>query len=260
LGRILKVARLLNDSLKQFVVGLIPGFVLALICVGIQYLPMVVSGVWVAYHPPQPASSHGLDFLNDAGGYGWRSDARALAGHTIAQSILFFFHALVALVLTSWLLRKRAGFDAMPVLRRAMRGAAVITCAAAVVYAAGFFIDDVLPATRYIRFDFTAAAVVVVWFAGSALLLPARLMGHEPYIESGLLKNTIVAAIALLPWLYMSELLGKPLRRCDDCGNLFEGGIFFWISLGAYLLGLTVSSAAVSAAACMPAMTVQAEA
>jgi hypothetical protein len=139
----------------------------------------------------------------------------------------------------------------MQVLRRALRGAGLLTCGAAIVFAAAFFVDDVLPATRYVRFNFSAAAIVGVWLAATALLLPARLMGHEPDASSGFVRTTVIATLALVPWFYASEVLGAPLRHCHECGGFFEGAFVFWPLLGAYFLGLTVSSAAVSAAACM---------
>ena len=183
----------------------------------------------------------------------WRYQVAALIGHTAGKSILFFFHALVALLLTERLLRRRTGFDRTNVLRRAIRGTGLLTCGAAVVFAAAFVVDDVLPATRFLRFDFTAAATLAVWFGGTALLLPARVMGHEPATSSGLLRTTFIVALVLVPWFLVSELAGRPMRHCHECFGLFEGGIVSIPLLGAYLLGLTVSSAAVSAAACMPA-------
>jgi CubicO group peptidase (beta-lactamase class C family) len=248
----LKPLRLLFESLRQFAIGLGPAIVMAFVCLAIQHvLPNVVASGWTMFIPPEPPID--LDnLLNDIERYDWRDDARQLLSHTAFVSTIFFFHVLVALILTAWLLRRQAGFDRLGVLGRAVQGACVLTLAAAVVFAAAYLADDLLRATRYLPFDFGAAAMIAVWFGGTALLLPARVMGHEPVAASGFLRNTLVATIALVPWFYASEVIGAPLRHCHECGGFFEGGCFFYPLLGAYLLGLTVSSAAVSAAACMP--------
>ncbi|HEX6095339.1 MAG TPA: hypothetical protein VF432_03360 [Thermoanaerobaculia bacterium] len=253
----MKPFRLLDDSIKQFGLGLGPGIVMAFACLAIQVfllfvLPTLAGSVWHAFFPPEPPPDP-MGFLNRLGeARGWRDQARDLFGYTLAVSMLFFFHALVALVLTAWLLRKRVGLDRHTVLRRALHGAATLTCAAAVVFATAFALDDLLPATRFLDFPFGAAGMLALWFGATALLLPARLMGHEPVTTAGRLRTTLVAAIALLPWFFVSEMVGGPLRNCHECAGLFEGAIVFYPRLGAYLLFLTVSSAAVSAAACMP--------
>lgn len=249
----LKPFRLFDDSVKNFAVGLGPALLMAFVCLAIQLaVPMLLALAWNAIVPPTPPA----DFVQFMNGLfeptDWRDGAVELLGYTVGKSILFFFHALVALILTAWLLRRSAGFNRMNLLRRALRGAGLFTCGAALVFAAGFLIDDLLPATRYIRFDFTAAATLAVWFGGTALLLPARLMGYEPATASGLLRTTLIVALVLVPWFFLSEIVGRPIRHCRECWGLFEGGLFSIPILGAYLLGLTVSSAAVSAAACMP--------
>jgi hypothetical protein len=252
-----KPFRLLDDSIKQFALGLGPGMAMAFACLAIQVfllyvLPAMAGSVWHAFFPPEPRPDP-FDFLHRLGeARDWRDRAGDLFGHTLAVSTFFFFHALVALMLTAWLLRKRAGFDRDTVLRRALRGAGLLTCAAAVLFAAAFALGDLLPATRFQHFPFVTAAMLSLWFGVTALLLPARLMGHEPATASGRLRTTLVAAIVLLPWFFVSEVVGAPLRNCHECAGLFEGGVVFYPRLGAYLLLLTVSSAAVSAAACMP--------
>jgi hypothetical protein len=248
----LKPFRLLDDSVRNFAAGFGPGLLLAFVCLAIQWwaVPIIMAPVAAILPPdPEPPQQDFDAFLKGLfeKEYDWRDDARALAGSTVGASTLFFFHALVALILTSWLLRRSAGFDRVRVLRRALRGAAVLTGGAAIVFAAAFLVDDFLPATRYLRYDFGADAMVVLWFGGTALLLPARLMGHQP--APGWRRTTSVVALVLLPWFFLSELFGRPLRHCYDCGGFFEGGLFLYPLLGAYLLGLTVSSAAVSAAA-----------
>jgi hypothetical protein len=206
---------------------------------------------WGAVAPEKPVRPLGY-----TGPWDWREDAWDSLYSALDASVLFFFHALVALIVTAWLLRARAGFDLLRVLRRAVRGAGLLTCAAAVVFAAAYLVDDALPATRYVRFNFSAAAMVALWFGASALLLPARLMGHQPAAAAGFVRTTVLAALALLPWFHISEGLGAPLRHCyDNCGGMFFAGLDYLAFLGAYLLGLTVISAAVSAAACLPAET-----
>jgi len=244
----LNPVRLFVRSLGQFARGLAPGLVLAFACLAIQIaLVTVVVAGREAVAPSTTAMRY-----EPTGPYDSRDDVRRVVVPMLYVSIPFFFHALVALLVTAWLLRRRAGFDRMQALRRAARGAALLTGVSAVIFAAAFFVDDVLPATRFIRFNFSAAAIMGVWFAATALLLPARLMGHRPAFATGVVRPTIVAAIAVLPWFHLSEIMGMPLRHCHECGGFFEGVIFFLPLLGAYLLGLTVSSAAVSAAACMP--------
>ncbi|HEY0158469.1 MAG TPA: hypothetical protein VGF28_14395 [Thermoanaerobaculia bacterium] len=235
-----KPFRLLGESMQQFAIGLGPAIVMAFACVAFQLTVLRTIGfVSQVLSPPKPQGDP-LAFLNDPPRHDWQTQAADLFQSTTAVSIFFFFHALVALVLTAWLLRKHAAFDGRQVLRRALRGAAMLTGAAALVSAAASLLGDVFP---------TTLALLAFWFACTALLLPARLMGHAP--PPGLLKSTLTAAIALVPWLLVSELAGARLRNCRECGGLFEGGIVFYPLLGAYLLGLTVSSAAVSAAACM---------
>lgn len=242
--------RLFGESLRQFAIGFLPAMVLAFACVAIQYsVPILLGSVWHTFVAPKPQPNiH--DFLNSLGQVDARDRLHDLIGRTSMVSILFFFHALVALLVTAYLLRRRSGFDRVAVLRRAARGAGILTCAAAVVLGAAFVLDDILPATRFASFNFGAAAMLTLWFAATALLLPARLMGHVPAVASGFLRTTLIVTLTLVPWFYASELLGAPLRHCRECGGLFEGGCFFYPLLGAYLLGLTVSSAAVSAAAC----------
>jgi len=255
----LKPFRLLNDSLKNFAIGLGPAILMAFVCLALQIVVMNgITYAWLTISPPKAERS--LDemlneTLNSVGKVDWREQARDVAASTIYMSVFFFFHALVALTLTSWLLRRLAGFERVRVLGRALRGAALLSVGMAVVYAAAYVVDDVLPATRYVRFNFTAAAMIGIWFGSTALLLPARLMGHKPATASGLLRTTLVVALVLVPWFFLSEIVGRPIRHCRECWGFFEGGIFTIPLLGAYLLGLTVSSAAVSAAACTPAET-----
>lgn len=256
----LKPVRLLFESLQQFALGIGPGIVMAFVCLAIQVADSIPYS-WLVSSPPAPAPAPAPDFdeewlnniINNAGRVDWREAVDEVASHTTFMAGSFFFHALVALMLTSWLLRRRAGFDRERVLRRALLGAGLLTVGMAVVYAAAYAVDNVLPATRYVRFNFDVAAMIGIWFGCTALLLPARLMGHEPAIASGWLKPTLIAAIALLPWFFVSEIVGRPLRHCRECGGFFEGGLVFWPLLGGYLLSLTVASAAVSAAACLPA-------
>lgn len=248
-----KVFRLLNESLKQFALGLGPAILMAFVCLAVQIgLPLVAGRILHAISPPEPPRGP-LDFLEHPELQERSSQWRDLLGYTFMLSTLFFFHALVALVLTAWLLRRRTAFERGRVLRRALRGAALLTCAAAVVFAAAFTLTDILPVTRNVRFDFRALGMLGLWFAATALLLPARLMGYAPSAAPGFLQSTLVTTIVLVPWFYVSEIIGAPLRHCHECGGFFEGGLFFYPLLGAYLLSLTVSSAAISAAACMPA-------
>ena len=247
-----KPLRLLAESLRQFAIGLGPALAMAFVGLAIHVVLMQLLFIGgQALFTPDPELTLDQILANLEEERDWRDDARDVSARTLGMSFFFFPHALVALILTSWLLRRRAGFDGIRVLRRALRGAALLSGATAVVYGAAYFVDDVFPATRYVRFNFDTAAMIGVWFAGTALLLPARLMGHEPVAASGFVKNTLVAALAMVPWFYASEVIGAPLRHCRECGGFFEGGCVFLPVLGAYLLGLTVSSAAVSAAACM---------
>ncbi|HYR29681.1 MAG TPA: hypothetical protein VEU30_14530 [Thermoanaerobaculia bacterium] len=256
-----KPLRLLVHSLKQFAIGFGPAIAMAFVCLVLQIGAMkVVSYAWLpiastisAARPERSLDEMLSETLSNMGRVDWYAQARDVIGSTLFLSVFFFFHALVALILTSWLLRRRAGFDRVRVLRRALRGAGLLSLGTAVVYGAAYFVDDVLPATRYVQFNFDTAAMVGIWFGGTALLLPARLMGHEPVAASGFLRNTLVAGLAMVPWFYASEVLGAPIRHCRECGGFFEGIFVFLPVLGFYLLGLTVSSAAVSAAACMPA-------
>ena len=251
----LKPVRLLFASLRQFAIGLGPAIVMAFACLFIQIaLWKGLSFALIALFVPREEVplEEMMNHAEHVGAYDWRQDAAELFFHTGGVAAFFFFHALVALILTAWLLRRRAGFDRIRVLRRALWGAGLLTGAAALVFAAAYFVDNLLRATRDLSFDFKAAAVVAVWFLGTALLLPARVMGHQPVAASGLSRNTLIATMALVPWFYASEVLGAPLRHCHECGGFFEGAFVFYPLLGAYLLGLTVSSAAVSAAACMP--------
>ena len=245
--------RLLGGSIKQFAIGLGPAFVMAFLCLAIQVgIAIVIHSAGNALFPPKPVEDFDLGklLLQERD---WRDMAAELMSHTLGLSFLFFFHALVALLLTAWLLRRYTKLDAARVSRRALRGAGLLTLAAAVIFAAGYALDHLLPATRYLRFDFSAVSLLAVWFGGTALILPARLMGHKPAAAEGFLKMTLTAMLVLVPWFYASEVLGAPLRHCRGCGGLFDGAIVFYPLLGAYLLGLTVSSAAVSAAACIPA-------
>lgn len=247
----LNPVRLFLRSLGQFARGAGPALVLAFLCLGVQYvLWETIVARLLALLPEKPSRP-----LEYTGPYHWLEDIGDFYFDTLLTSFTFFFHALVALIVTSWLLRRRAGFERMPVLRRAVRGAASLTGAAAIVFAAAFFLDDVLPATRYVRFDFSAAGIVAVWLGATALLLPARLMGHEPAAAPGFVRTTAVATLAVVPWFYLSEIVGAPLRHCRDCGGTLDGGLFLSLTIAAYLFGLTVSSAAVSAAACIPMET-----
>ncbi|HEX9984176.1 MAG TPA: hypothetical protein VGF69_12990 [Thermoanaerobaculia bacterium] len=251
----LKVFRLLNQSLKQFALGFGPAILMAFVCLAIQIVvPQVAGFVLQAISPPEPPRGP-LDFIRNAEAPDARDQARDLFGYTLMVSTMFFFHALVALILTAWLLRRRAGFARGKVLRRALRGAGLLTCAAALVFAAAFALSDLLPATRDVRVDFRAFAMLALWFGATALLLPARLMGYAPATAPGFLQTTLITTVVLVPWFFVSEIVGAPLRHCRDCGNLFEGGLLFWLMLGGYLLSLTVSSAAISTAACLPAET-----
>jgi len=250
----LKPLHLLARSVKQFAIGLGPAFAMALVCLAVQIgLWHVLMSRVLALFPTAPERSL-EEILSDPGREPyWLHQAGDAAAYTTGLSVFFFFHALVALMLTAWLLNRHTGLHWLGVLRRAARGAGLVTCGAAVVFAVSYLIDDVFPATRYVRFDFTAAGMIAVWFGGTALLLPARLMGHEPTAATGLVRNTVIAGLALVPWFYVSEIVGAPIRHCRECGGFFEGIFVFLPVLGAYLFGLTVSSAAVSAAACMPA-------
>lgn len=253
----LKPIRLFGESLRQFAIGLGPAILMAFVCLAFQIVfPRVVGPIWHTLFPSEPEPEQSVDewleSLQHIEPSDWRDRAGELIDYTIPVSTLFFFHVLVALMLTAWLLRDRAGFAPGNALRRAVRGAAMFTCAAAVVFGAAYFVDNIHPATSSIRFNFKAAAIVAVWFGGSALLLPGRLMGFEPSAAPGFLRNTLFATMALVPWFYASEVLGAPLRHCRDCGGMLDGGLIYLSVLGAYWLGLTVSSAAVSAAACMP--------
>jgi hypothetical protein len=239
--------RLFLRSLKQFAAGLGPGLLLALLCLALQ--AGVAMGLASVEQTLVPATA-AVSLVPGS----WSDQAGDLLVYTLAVSVFFFFHALTSLILTAWLLRCRAPFALIRVLRRAARGAGLLTGAAAVLIAVSFFLDDILPATRYVKFPFGAAVTLALWFGGTVLLLPARLMGHEP-ATPGFGQTTLATAITLVPWFFASEVLGAPLRRCHDCAGLFDGGIVFYPLLGAYLLGLTVSSAAVSAAACMPTAT-----
>jgi hypothetical protein len=254
-----KVFRLLNGSLKQFALGLGPAILMAFVCLAIQYVFPQVAGSAVLLFAPEPAPAPPLPGPDDYNWNlelpGWRDQGRDLIGHTSMVSSLFFFHALVALILTAWLLRRREGFDRGTVLGRGILGAGVLTCGAAVVFAAAFVLSDILPATRYVHFNFGAFAMLALWFGSTALLLPARLMGYEPAAAPGFVQSTLITTIVLVPWFYVSEVVGAPLRHCHECGGFFEGGLFFWPLLGGYFLSLTVSSAAISAAACIPAET-----
>jgi hypothetical protein len=245
-----KPIRLFFRSLLQFLRGFGPAFLLAWVCFAIQFGDMLVPDLFPApVESAEPMKSLEERIFEPKD---WRDDVAHVMLYTRGFSGLFFFHALVALIVTAWLLRGPAGFAPLQVLPRALVGAIALTCGAAVVYAGANFLDDVYPATRYVKFDFSAAAMVALWFGGTALILPARLMGHQPSVASGWMKPTLIAAMALVPWFYASEVIGAPIRHCHDCGGFMDGGIFFYPLLGAYLLSLTVSSAAVSAAACMP--------
>lgn len=257
----MKPFRLLNDSLKNFAIGLAPAMVMALVCVAIQVfiahiVPTMAISVWHLFVPPEPAPDP-FEFMNRLGEPDARNEVGSVIGPTVFLSFLFFFHALVALILTAWLLRGRARFDRLAVLRRAARGAGVLTCAAAVLFGVAVFLSDVLSATRHVSFPFWSAAMLTLWFGSTALLLPARLMGHESVASSGVLRTAFIVSLVLVPWFFLSELLGNPIRNCHGCGGMFDGGCVFYPMLAAYLLGLTVSSAAVSAAACMPVETEQ---
>ncbi|HEY0141836.1 MAG TPA: hypothetical protein VGF48_13135 [Thermoanaerobaculia bacterium] len=244
----LKPLRLFLRSLGQFARAVVAAVIMALVCLTIQLvlLPLLID-IWMAIVPAKPVRP----FVY-IGPFDWRDEVPDSLFSTIGASVVFFFHALVALMATAWLLRSRAGFDPMPLLRRAIRGAALLACGAAIVFAAAFLLDDVLPATRYIRFDFSAAALVALWFGTTVLLLPARLMSYQPAVASGLARTTVISTLAALPWFYLSEIFGAPLRHCRDCGGTMDGGLFLYLMIAAYLFGLTVSSAAISAAACIP--------
>jgi len=246
-----KPLRLLGESIQQFAIGLVPAIVMAFACVAIQLALWKVLGfVSEAVFPPEPQTDT-LAFLDDPGRYGWRARLTELLQYSAFVSIFFFFHTLVALILTAWLLRRHARFEDLKVLRRALRGAVILTGAAALVSVAASVFGDILPATRDLRLNFGPLSLLALWFALTALLLPARLMGFQP--PPGLLKNTVTAAIALVPWLLVSEIVGVRLRNCRECAGPFEGGIVFYPLLAAYLLSLTVASAAVSAAALITA-------
>lgn len=256
----LKPLRLLGESLKQFTIGLLPATLLAFLCLAIQ-----VAAGWGAINAiaaivaPEPALHPDLDVMIQRAmerERDWQYDARQLLGYTLQVSLLFFFHVIVALIVTSWLIYRPHGLHPVTVFRgvfrRAVRGTFLLTGAAAVAFGTSYFFDNVYWPTQGIKFDFKSAAIVAVWFGFTALLLPARVMGHKPVAAREFLPMTLIATIALVPWFYASEVLGAPLRHCWDCGNILLGGLDFWVFQGIYWLGLTVSSAAVSAAACLP--------
>ena len=235
--------RLFIRSLGQFAIGLGPAVLMAFLCLAIQAaLWMVAIDAWDAIFPPEPFHPERLLELDD-----WRDHTRDVFIDTASISVFFFFHALVALILTAWLLRRPVGLN-RAAFGRAVRGAGVLTAAVAAVLAP----LTLLSVTRDVSFDLEVV-LVALWFGGTALVLPARLMGYEPVAAPGLPRTTMVTALALLPWFFASEVVGAPLRNCHDCWGMMDGGIVTIPLVGAYLLGLTVSSAAVSAAACMPA-------
>lgn len=222
----MKPVPLFLRSLAQFAFGLGPAMLLALVCLAIQ-LGLLTAVARLEALVPREWSMRGNDVLLQ----------------TVWVAVPFFFHVLVVLLVTAWLLRKSAPLSARGVFRRALRGAALATPVAAVLFAVAFVAMDRTDAATYSA----ALVVIALWFVATTLVLPARLMGHEPAAPS-----RWPVAIALLPWLFASEIVGAPLRNCGDCWGLFDGGVFTIPLLAAYLFGLTLSSAAVSAAACLP--------
>jgi hypothetical protein len=238
--------RLFIRSLQQFAIGLAPALVLAFICLTIQVvLGTLAVKAWDAVFPPEPFSVDRIFEPED-----WRDTAADGIVSIVLSSVVFFFHVLVVMIVTAGLLRRPSGLDAV-ILRRAVRGAGILTAIAAAVFLTVDMLPFLIPAVARLHVDLSAIAMLGIWFGFTALLLPARLLGYQPAAASGFRKTTSVTAIAVLPWFLISELVGKPLRNCYECWGFFEGGLFTYPLLGAYLLGLTVSCAAVSAAACM---------